>query len=334
MANSENNLISSLVNVSIDDEKTDDMDLELYTLSDEENLLVSSNGTAQPSNADLMQFLVKMNSNLAANEIFKSTATKSLADLKSKTDTHTNQIAKLEAQMAEFKSTSMPLADGWTEQRKLRNNINIIGIQPSQGENLTNIVLDLFIFFGLTIAAADIESVYRVKYAKSNMMIVKFVKFDTKLKLISAKKSKKVTVGDIPSVAGLPANMTKEIFINTHVTPFVGRLLYRGRMAVKNRKLAACWMSANSLLVKTNADAEPIAVKSMSDFDEILGPAEVENEPTFTASVKRRINDISPSNKTDVQPRNKPRRSSNGRSSPGPLSSKTKKDKNAQKEKK
>lgn len=242
--------------------------------------------------------------------------------------------------MADIKSSSsFSLGDGWTEQRKLSNNINIIGIHPSQGENLTNIVLDVFIFFGLVIAAADVESVYRVKHARSNMIIVKLSNFDVKLKLLLMKKTKKITVGDILSVPRTAENEAKEIFINTHVTPMVGRLLYRGRTAVKNGKLAACWMSANSIMVKIATDARPISVKSMSDFDKLLGPDDGSSilpvaATTATVSSKRRIDDDSPSNIINSQPKNKPRRPMGGRSSPGPLSSKINKDKTSQKEKK
>lgn len=289
-----------------------------------------------------MQFLEKMNANLAANNMFKTTATKRLDQLESKTDSNADKISKLEAQMADIKASStISLADGWTDQRKLRNNINIIGIHPYEGENLTNIVLDLFIFFGLTINTGDIENVYRVKYAKSNMIIVKFSNFDIKLKLLSAKKNKKVTIVDILSVpnTGDNNNSSKEIFINTHVTPFVGRLLYRGRMAVKSGNLAACWMSANSILVKISAEAEPITVKSSADLDKILGPVDKSlripaGAASATASVKRRAEDDSPSNKIDSRPKNRQRRATGGRSSPGPLSSKSKKDKTLQKDKK
>lgn len=334
-----NNLVDSLNNISIENEKPTEMDTEIQLLlsdPDDDDIVVSPNNKPQPSNADLMQFLMKMNVNLASNTVFKATATKRLNELESKTDSNAEKITQIEAQLADMKSAaSFSLADGWSEQRKLRNNITIIGIHRSQGEILTNIVLDLFIFFGQTITSTDVENVYRVKHAKSNMIIVKLSNFDIKLKLLSAKKNKKITIGDILSVTASADNMGKEIYINTHVTPFVGRLLYRGRTAVKNGKLAACWMSANSILVKTAADADPIAIKSMSDFDKILGTSEMESSlPTSAPAIKRRIEDESPSNKID-RPKTKPRRATGGRNSPGPLSSKNnKKDKTAHKDKK
>lgn len=294
------------------------------SLSDEDALLETSIVKVQPTNSDLMKFLEKMNENLASNNMFKVTATKRLDDLDSKTDANAAKILQLESCIAELKSgDSHARMDGWSEQRKLNNNINIIGIHPSAGENLSNMVVDLFIFYGLSIPAADIESVYRVKYSKSNMIIVRFMKFDTKLKLLSAKKNKKLTVGDIPSVAGAAGGAAKEVFINTHATPFVGRLLHRGRIAVKENKLNACWMSSNCVLVKFTTDGDPVMIKSMSDFDRILETSiPLLEEPSSMVVGKRRMDETSPTLSTDSQPESKPRTNLRGKNSTGPLSSK------------
>lgn len=135
-------------------------------------------------------------------------------------------------------------------------------------------------------------------------------------------------MGDIPSVSGLPENFSKEIFINTHVTPFVGRLLHRGRIAVKEKKLVACWMSANSVLIKATNESDPVMIKSMSDFDKIWGVVDLPiSEPNAVATGKRRMNDSSPTIATDLQPKSKPRTQMRGKNSTGPLSSKVIKEK-------
>lgn len=288
-----------------------------------------------------MCILQKIHSDVAANNLFKKTATKRLDTLETKTNTlesktndNTNKINQLESQIASISSSSLQsLSDGWNEQRKLRTNINIIGIPSATGENLSNGVMDIFIFYGLSITASDIEAVYRVRYAKSNMNIVKFVNFAAKLSLINAKKSKKLSIGDIPSVDSSIASSSKEIFSNTHCTSFVGRLLYRGRTAVMKKQIAACWMPANSLLIKVTNESEPLMVKSMSDFDKILGQSDTPlNEPASFVAGKRRSNEISP-NMNDSQARQKQRTTSSRVSSIGPLSSKNK-NKAVQKDKK
>lgn len=177
----------SLKKLSIDSEKIDDIDMELTTLSEEEALLETTIVSAQPTNSDLMKFLIKMNDNLAANNVFKATATKRLNDLDVKVNGNTEKIVQLETRIAEMNSsTPNEHIDGWCERWKLRNNINIVGIHPSSGENLTNIVLHIYIFYGLSISSSEIEAAYRVKYSKSNMIIVRFINLEIKLKLLSA----------------------------------------------------------------------------------------------------------------------------------------------------
>lgn len=173
----------------------------------------------------------------------------------------------------------------------------------------------------MSIVAADIESVYR---ARSNMIIVKFVNLEVKLKILTAKKNKKATLGDIPSVSNSSNDAAKEIFINTQVTPFVGRLLHRGRIAVREKKIVACWMSAVSILVKITLDGEPIAIKSMEDFDGILGKSDALEEPIVTPLGKRRISETSPQHPIDQNPKSKQKINLRGRSSVGPISSKIK----------
>lgn len=181
------------------------------------------------------------------------------------------------------------------------------------------------------------ESVYCVKYlkiSKSNMIIVKFINFDTKLKLLTAKKNRKVTVDDIPSVPSLSDQAAREIFINTHVTPFVGRLLHRGRIAVKEKKLAACWMSANSVLIKTSNDGDPMAIKSMVDFDKILGVStQALKEPNAVVVGKRRMVEISPTFAEESQPKSRARSNVRGRNGTVPLSTENNREKIAPKAK-
>lgn len=335
MSNSENKLVSGLQNIAIEGEKAEGMIIETLSLLDEDDLLNSPSTDIQPTNADLLNFLEKMNANIQTNNAFKVTASNRLDVLETKTSDNSERINQLESQLIEMKtSSSFSLPNGWIEQRKLSNNVSITGIKPSNGEKLTDIVLDIFIFYGLSITASDIETVYRVKYSKSNMLIVKFVCFDVKSKLMMAKKNRKLTTANIPSAIDSVGSPATEVFINAHVTPFVGRILHRCRIAVKERKLAACWISAHSVLVKQSTEGEPIAIKSMDDLDKILGTSDMSLKATSMAAGKRRIIETSPSNAIDVQPKGRQRTNVRGTSSVGPLSSKNTKEKTSVKGKK
>lgn len=108
-------------------------------------------------------------------------------------------------------------------------------------------MIEVCSFYGIALASADIEAVYRVSNSKSDMMIAKFTKFEHKMKLMSAKGKKFITIGDIPSVTCNSGGQSKQIFINSHVTPTIGRMLHRGRLAVKDKQIAACWVTGNCL---------------------------------------------------------------------------------------
>lgn len=118
-----------------------------------------------------------------------------------------------------------------------------------------------------------------------------------------------------------------EIYINSHVTPSIGRILHRGRFAVKEKKIAACWVTAKGLMVKTDQSSEPIVVTTMVEWDEILGPEikpVVQPKAMITGKRTRNANDsISPTG-NNKQPKSRPRITSSGKCSAGPKSSKEK----------
>lgn len=146
---------------------------------------------------------------------------------------------------------------------------------------------------------------------------------------MAAKKSKKITLGDIPSIGSSSQNNKRELYINSHVTPFVGRLLHRGRVAVKEKKIGACWVTASSLMVKLSNSSAPIAIKSASDLNEILGTDSIvtsETKLNATGKRTRELNEsLSPS--TEAQPKQKQKQLNGPRvkNSAGPKSSKQQK---------
>lgn len=303
---------------SDDDEKN--MDTNSINSADEDKLL-----NPPPTMEDLLLYLKKIDAQTADNNTFKAATSKRLNLIEGKSDQHEGRLLQLEKQIDEIKSNvgaSHSLANEWAEQRKLRNNIHVIGVPSLDGENLTKITVDICVFLGVEASTTDILSAYRVRNAKAGMFIVKFVSFDTKANLLAAKKKKTITVGNIKSVSS-PTNVTSnEVYINSHVTPFVNRLLHRGRLAVNEKKLAACWVTSNCLMVKKEAGSEPIQIRKYDEFNALLGTA-IENlsEPKSTNGKRLRGNNESLSPVQDAQPKQKQRHGSRG-PIPGPKSSK------------
>lgn len=279
---------------------------------------------------DIWNCLKRIESNTTAN----TTATESLKTetrtrfdaIEAKTTKNDERIERLETQIAELKtkSVSSSYVNAWSEQSKLRNNISVIGLSPFAGENLQHL-MTVCAFFSIKIGSADLESVYRVRNGRSNMIIAKFTNFETKVKLISSKLKKRITVGDIPSVPSYAESSKKDIYINSHLTPAIGRLLHRGRMAVKEKKFSACWVATKGIMVKLTETSEATMVTSMDELNDLAGgPLSTSSpKPLVSAKRNRKANDsFSPNN--NMTPKSKHHKSVNERVMIGPLSAKRK----------
>lgn len=199
-------------------------------------------------------------------------------------------MENLESQIEELKAGTVlahtsSTANDWLDQRKLRNNVSlsIVGIPASKNEDRTKIVVDLCSAFGMSISGSDLESVYRVAHAKSNMMIIKFKSFDHKSLLLSAKAKKRLTVRDIPNIHCADSAASNPIFVNSHVTPIIGRMLHCGRTAVKEKKILACWITSKGFMVKVNTDGEPKIVHTLEELSCLVDV--LESIPALTSSI-------------------------------------------------
>lgn len=143
----------------------------------EEDLLLSDENDAEPTNADIFRFIKKIDVNTAETKDIIAATTVRLTAIETKADNTDKRIDALEQQLAEIKSSvshssSTVASNIWAEQKKLRNNVSVIGLPPSNNEDLHQVVVDLCRHFDITIGRNDIETVYRVSNKRSNMIIV------------------------------------------------------------------------------------------------------------------------------------------------------------------
>lgn len=325
-------LIESLENISFE-ETTEKMSLDSIVLMEDEEELLKSRGNSpvkQPSNADLMKIMLEISANTADNNKFKAAASKRLVILEQRADKVDKRIENLETIFEEFKSAGSQTpssANDWLDQRKLRNNVSIVGIPPTKNENIEQIVVDLCGALGIVIATGDLNSVYRVAHAKSNMLIAKFNTFELKSRLLAAKGKKRLTAGEIPNVACSSGYATNPIFINSHVTPIIGRMLHCGRMAVKEKKILACWVTSKGFMVKVKNDCEPKVLHTLEELNCFVGVLEslpVQPVPSTVQTGKRNKPENDSLSPVDNKSKSKQRNTSRGKSSVGPLSSKAK----------
>lgn len=154
------------------------------------------------------------------------------------------------------------------KQQQLKNNISISGCPNLESIDLKSIPTKIFEAFGAEISPFDFASVYRVSNFNSNSpIIVSFVEFKKKLKILGLKAGKTVMMNDV--FDGRDVHGNNQLYLNNDVTPYFGRLLAAGRQAKRDELIHACWIGKTGCLVKIHEDGETYNFRSLNDFEEL-----------------------------------------------------------------
>lgn len=139
---------------------TENISMDSVVLMESKEELLRSHASSpvnQPSNADLMKIMLEINANTAVNNKFKAAATKRLnvLVLEQRAEKSDKRIEILESfgELNSGNAHAPSSANDWLDKRKLRNNVSIVGIPPSQSEKAANVVVDLCAVFGIVISA-------------------------------------------------------------------------------------------------------------------------------------------------------------------------------------
>lgn len=136
--------------------------------------------------------------------LLKSNTVTAITDLKQHKEETNLKFVDLDSQVsanklriddlhAEFRKLESATIDAnyeaeLTKQRNLRNNVTIMGICATQGENLKSIAVAVFAGIHIKVDASDIQNVYR----KNNIIVVKLSNYDTKANIIQNKTKNKI----------------------------------------------------------------------------------------------------------------------------------------------
>lgn len=205
----------------------------------------------------------------------------------------------------ESKSDSLAYTVELNKQQNLRNNITISGIPFTAGENLTNLALAVFMHIGAIVSADDISSSYRFKFG--DMFVIKFHKYDTKAAVMEAKSNTEILLADIvgATAESTSSNEKKMVYINTHVIPFFGHLLSRGRRAVKEKQIHSCWMTNNGVVVKLTSESKETIVKTIGNLYQLCGKPLNDHSSTKTKPTSKRTAKDQETSPIDKQKQNK-----------------------------
>lgn len=195
---------------------------------------------------------------------------KKLESVQEKLESQNERMIQLETRLSQMENAGSNGYDNeLMKQKILRNNIAIMGIPPTPNEDLTSIVSSVLKLLAAN-AMEKVESVYRTTpNAKRTLIIVKFSDYDTKIEVLNARAKKSIKLDQ--TVFKGASKSSAIVFINNHVTPYFGVLLYHGRQAIKQKKIHSCWIASNGCLLKMVEGGEPMGFKTVDELHGIIG---------------------------------------------------------------
>lgn len=215
---------------------------------------------------------------------FDDRLTKASTDMK----TLFSKVKAIETKMANGPLTSNVELD---KQNKLRNNISIANFPPEQGEDLSELIVELLAFIGCENFSVrdELIEVRRVQRSRSNLIIAKFRDESRKMEIMKKKAGRAITLNDLYNLREGEPN--PRIYVNTQLTPFFSNLSYHGRMAISRGCIHSCWVTSRGFMVRATAEAEPTIIENHSQLEQLV--------PTHdTANGKRRFRSLDAGNNT------------------------------------
>lgn len=146
--------------------------------------------------------------------------------------------------------------------------------------------LSIFDKIGCAVTEQQVVDCYRLNGKGNNIIVVKLSDYELKQNILKVKATKPVTLGDVITCDSEVASSI--IYINNHVTPFFGKLLKEGRIAVKKGEIHSCWINSFGCQLKLTEDGKQHCYRSVDELSSLIS-----NKPS--ASKKRTLDDRSPS---------------------------------------
>lgn len=208
-------------------------------------------------------------------------------------DTCISQLKKLEdrindlennnTEIASLNDTIGNLKDQLNQQMQsaMRNEIEIIGIEEANNENLYHTVLVTAAKLGVQITTDDIEWTARAglkKDVKSDMVsksprpvIVRLLRRAKKDQIIKASKSWRSLSSTDIDVQG----PIRKIFVNEHLTKENRTFFREARIRAKDAGYKYCWTTSGRIFVRKSKGKPATLVKNNNDLDQLLSPVTV-----------------------------------------------------------
>lgn len=150
------------------------------------------------------------------------------------------------------------------KQAALKSNIVVMGIPPTENENLSTLFMSIAMHLSADVTPNNINSIYRIRGSKSHSIVVKLNSFEAKIAMMSKKSKNSITLKDIP---GSGSTIDKPVFISHHLTPYFAKLLAASRVAVNDGRLKASWITSNGLAIRFIDDTTEDSITTTDHLD-------------------------------------------------------------------
>lgn len=234
---------------------------------------MSNTGGSSDDNADLRALLLQIQQTQCTKtdmETFTDSVKSKLSSIEAKITSHDEKIEVMNTRLVkcENQAASAQYQLELEKQRQLKNNLSIFGVCRSDSENLKQIVSSIFGKIGCAAEDHQIISCYRINGNGNNIIIAKLSDYELKQNVLKEKAKKPLSLGDVVTCDSNAAGTS--IFINNHVTPFFGKLLKEGRLAVKEGKIHSCWLNAFGCQLKFDEDGKQHGFRSIDELKSLI----------------------------------------------------------------
>lgn len=153
------------------------------------------------------------------------------------------------------------------QQQSRLENIEIVGIPATNGEDLYNVLNSVAQAIGIDFKPYDISATHRVPNSrKTTSIVVKFVSRKVKMDWITAaKKKRSLKISDIT-----PNLKEGDVFINDHLSPYYKVLLGLAKSLKKDNKLAYVWVREGKILIRESATSPVKRIFKKDNLDKYM----------------------------------------------------------------
>lgn len=239
----------------------------LESIQSLKNELGSQIGTVNKNVEGIITQLGAVNATIKSMQSTMNTLVAENEDRKSDISSVKQENIQLKAGLMEMEGKCREL-----EQYSRKDNLEVVGIPFSRGENLHHILGNIARLINIDFKGELISTAHRLPATKDRpnpAIIVRLSSRDYKAAWISAARNcrKRLTAAELSD-----SWESTSFYINDHLTPWNKAILGRARQLVRQKKIAFAWSRDCRILARKSADVKcpPTLLRTMEDLDRLI----------------------------------------------------------------